>query len=93
MEEELSYDEGSIVNTYVIAIDYKEEEMLLGLRDGTITHYCSYDAEPAGCKVVWSHSEGEVWGLADGGSDKVVTSGDDNKVMTWSTTDRACSGK
>ena len=30
-----------------------------------------------------SHSEGEVWGLADCGNGQIVTSGDDNKVMFW----------
>lgn len=31
-----------------------------------------------------SHFEGEVWGLAlDPNSDKFVTSGDDNKIFTW----------
>ena len=30
-----------------------------------------------------SHSDGEVWGLADCGNGQIVTSGDDNKVMFW----------
>ncbi len=28
-----------------------------------------------------SHTDGEVWGLALEGNDKVVTSGDDNKIF------------
>ena len=30
-----------------------------------------------------SHSDGEVWGLAETSSGQIVTSGDDNKVMFW----------
>lgn len=30
-----------------------------------------------------SHSDGEVWGLAQNNDGCIVTSGDDNKVMFW----------
>lgn len=37
-----------------------------------------------------SHSNGEVWGLAVVNEDLVVTSGDDNKIKTWSVSQRKC---
>jgi hypothetical protein len=33
-----------------------------------------------------SHSSGEVWGLAIVNKDVVATSGDDNKIKSWSIT-------
>ena len=37
-----------------------------------------------------SHSDGEVWGIAVINNDIVVTSGDDNKLKTWSISNRKC---
>lgn len=37
-----------------------------------------------------SHSDGEVWGLAVVNEDLLVTSGDDNKLKTWSISQRKC---
>lgn len=62
--------------------------MLVGLRDGTI-----YDVDIASQSkniIMESHSDGEVWGLAVVNNDVVVTSGDDNKIKTWSTSARQC---
>jgi WD40 repeat protein len=62
--------------------------MLVGLRDGTI---CQVDLASQGRKTVMeSHSDGEVWGLAIASSDNVITSGDDNKLKTWSVSQRKC---
>ena len=33
--------------------------------------------------IMMSHSDGEVWGLAETSSGQIITSGDDNKVMFW----------
>ena len=35
-----------------------------------------------------SHSDGEVWGLALTADRKIITSGDDNKIMVWSMDER-----
>lgn len=40
-----------------------------------------------------SHSDGEVWGLSVVNNDVVVTSGDDNKIKTWSVSKRKCISK
>jgi len=60
--------------------------MLVGQRDGTIT--CvekSGDMTP----IMSSHSDGEVWGLAQNPEGKVVlTTGDDNKIMAWDPAER-----
>jgi WD40 repeat protein len=37
-----------------------------------------------------SHSEGETWGLAIVGSEAVVTSGDDNQLKLWNTSNGTC---
>ena len=54
--------------------------MLVGQRDGTITHVSASGSKD---DVMKSHSDGEVWGLVVGPSGKLGTSGDDNKVMFW----------
>ena len=52
--------------------------MLCGQRDGTI----SYE-DGSRTNIMYSHSDGEVWGLAQQADGTVVTSADDNKVMFW----------
>ena len=37
-----------------------------------------------------SHSDGELWGLAIVNSDNIVTSADDNRLKTWSVSQRKC---
>lgn len=70
------------------AIDVYNGQMLVGLRDGTI---CQVDLATQGRRnVMESHSDGEVWGLSVANADTVVTSGDDNKLKTWSVSKRSC---
>jgi hypothetical protein len=72
-----------------IAIDYNDSEnLLIATREGKIIEYCSFDAEPASMDRVYSHSNGEVWGLADNPGNTFATTGDDNKVMTWLLTEK-----
>lgn len=61
---------------------------LVGLRDGTI-----YEVDiGSGSKkaLMESHSDGEVWGLANAGDSHVITTGDDNKIKTWNIQTRKC---
>lgn len=39
-------------------------------------------------EVMFSHSNGETWGLDVSNYPKVVTSGDDNKIIVWDTAQR-----
>jgi WD40 repeat protein len=41
-----------------------------------------------GKEVMFSHSDGEVWGLDVSDYPNVCTSGDDNKVIIWDTKNR-----
>lgn len=41
-------------------------------------------------KVMESHSDGEVWGLAIPNDDLVLTTADDNQVKAWSLSKRKC---
>jgi WD40 repeat protein len=61
------------------AIDCMNGKLIVGQRDGTIT--CKTESEQM--DIMSSHSDGEVWGLAQQADGTVVTSGDDNKVMMW----------
>ncbi len=70
------------------AIDVKDNNLLVGLRDGTI-----YQSDLSGGNkkiLMESHSEGELWGLASVDDNRIVTSGDDNKVKVWNINDRKC---
>lgn len=56
--------------------------MLVGLRDGSII---TMDVNTQSKKkVMESHSDGEVWGLAIPNDDLVLTTADDNQVKAWS---------
>ena len=79
----------SVTNTIqmpclVRAIDCLNGKLVVGLRDGTI---CSHDGTNC-TNLMSSHSDGEVWGLAEQADGTIVTSGDDNKVMWWNPNDR-----
>jgi hypothetical protein len=58
--------------------------MLVGLRNGSI-YEVSGDSRK---ELMFSHSEGEVWGLDVSNFPKVCTSGDDNKIIVWDTAQR-----
>lgn len=73
----------------VRAIDFKDDRMLVGLRNGTIYELSKFDDEGSKRAVMQSHDNGEVWGLAASG-DEVLTCGDDNKVMHWDFANRTC---
>jgi len=82
---EKTVDFGNLVR----AVDMRpDKSALVGLRDGTI-YTLNIDS---GAKniVMQSHCEGEVWGLAAVDDSRVVTSGDDNKIMVWDITARKC---
>ena len=73
----------SIVEThdfgFIRAIDSMGGKLLVGQRDGTITLVDGGNRT----NIMYSHSDGEVWGLHQKSDGSVVTSGDDNKVMVW----------
>jgi len=59
--------------------------IVVGDKDGTISEITESDDVSI---LMNSHSEGEVWGLDITGDGKIVTTGDDNKVMVWSLDER-----
>lgn len=59
-------------------------KLIVGQRDGTITCIQGEDR----MNIMYSHSDGEVWGLAQRADGTVVTSGDDNKFIAWNPTER-----
>ena len=65
------------------AIDVMGDNMLVGMRNGTICH----NDKP----IMHSHSDGEVWGLDFVPGMGPVTSADDNKVMFWDHQKKSCS--
>jgi hypothetical protein len=59
--------------------------MLVGTRDGCIIERY----EGGQCKeIMFSHNDGETWGLDVSNYPKVCTSGDDNKIIVWDTVNR-----
>lgn len=70
------------------AIDVMGSSALIGLKDGTI--YQVDIGSKSKKMIMESHCEGEVWGLAIASEDVVVTSGDDNRIKTWSVSQRKC---
>jgi WD40 repeat protein len=82
---ESSVDFGGLL---IRAIDVMGTNMIVGLRDGSIqTVNLTTQAKK---KVMESHSDGEVWGLAIPNGDLVLTTGDDNQVKAWSVSARKC---
>lgn len=73
---EKTFDFGNPVR----AVDCFNDNLVVGLRNGTIYHCDLADKKKA---IMHSHNEGEVWGLDVTSSGQVVTSGDDNQVLTW----------
>ena len=73
-------------SSYPRSIDFFNDNLLVGLRNGSILEFkdvMNQDNPVEEC-LIQSHFEGEVWGLeVVAGQNKVLTSGDDNKVMMY----------
>jgi len=67
------------------AIDVMDNLLLVGLRNGSIIE-CNLEDDSM-TTYMQSHNDGEVWGLAQNGSD-ICTSGDDNQVICWNVAER-----
>jgi microtubule-associated protein-like 1/2 len=85
-------EEGSVtkeinMGCLIRALDVKEGNILCGLRNGTICHIDSSDNQT---KLMESHSEGELWGLAIAGGTSFVSSADDNQIKEWDYSQRKC---
>jgi WD40 repeat protein len=66
----------------VRAIDISNDgKMVCGLRNGSIIEVNGRNQR----EIMFSHSDGETWGLDLSQYPKVLTSGDDNKVIVWDT--------
>jgi len=85
-EAERTIDIGSLPR----AIDYKDDNILVGDRDGKISEINADDEINV---LMHSHSEGESWGLDLTSDGKIISSGDDNKVMVWSIDDHQYLGE
>lgn len=72
-----SYTNVATFESAVRAIDRHGGSMVVGLRNGTIMQ--------DGREVMYSHSDGEVWGLDVSDYPNVCTSADDNQVIVWDT--------
>lgn len=75
-----------ISSSFPRSIDLFNGNVLVGLRNGSILEFkdAANTENPVENTLVQSHFEGEVWGLeVVGAQNKVVTSGDDNKVMMY----------
>ena len=60
-------------------------DMLVGTRDGCIVEKCA----DGSCKeLMYSHNDGETWGLDVTDYPSICTSGDDNKIIVWDTANR-----
>ena len=67
------------------AIDYNDGLLVVGDKEGTISEITEDDDVNI---LMNSHSQGETWGLDLTNDGKIVTTGDDNKVMVWSLEER-----
>lgn len=73
------------------AIDVKGDELLVGLRSGTI--YKTTISTDTKQPIMMSHSDGEVWGMSVPNDDIIVTCADDNQILAWSTKARKLTGR
>ena len=71
----------------VRAVDYFADTFVVGLRTGKIQEFAK-DGQTA--VLMYSHHEGEVWGLGVADDNNVISSGDDNKLMVWNLEQRTC---
>ena len=77
-------------DTYARAIDALDGKLLFGLRNGRILEQ-ELMSEKKPLVMVYSHHEGEVWGLCElEGENSFITSGDDNKIIKWSVPKKQC---
>lgn len=67
------------------ALDMLNGKILVGMRNGSII--CISGSETA-IEIMTSHDEGEVWGLEVLEDGKILTTGDDNKLMLWNSKER-----
>jgi WD40 repeat protein len=76
------------VSAQVRSLDTQGTNVLAGLRDGTLIEI----DDAANIKTLMqSHSDGEAWGLSIcPNTGLIVTSSDDNKIMTWDPEARKC---
>lgn len=68
------------------SIDFFNGNLLVGLRNGSILEFKDVMTtdSPAETCLVQSHFEGEIWGLeVVPAQNKVLTCGDDNKIMMY----------
>ena len=70
------------------SVDLLNGFILMGLKNGSIVEMpWSADGPKKISVVMTSHCDGEVWGLDlvefDGGEMRLITSGDDNRVLTF----------
>jgi len=75
-----------ISGSYPRSLDFFNGNLLVGLRNGSIVEFQDVmTAEsPVEKCLMQSHFEGEVWGLEVlSGQSKVLTCGDDNKIMMY----------
>lgn len=75
-----------ISSSFPRSIDYFNGNILVGLRNGSVLEFkdAATSDSPTENIIMQSHFEGEIWGLeVVGGENKVITSGDDNKVMMY----------
>ena len=73
------------VGSLIRAIDFRDGNILVGDFDGRIMEVSPDDEVRT---LMNSHSEGETWGLDLLDDGRIITSGDDNKVMVWSLDER-----
>ena len=79
-DAERSIEVGSLIR----AIDWKDDNIIVGDRDGRI---CEINADDELKVLMHSHSDGEAWGLDITNDGRIVSTGDDNKIMVWSIDD------
>jgi WD40 repeat protein len=78
LEKTINLEGGS----YPKSIDYLNGKILIGLRNGSIVEINEETEEKK--HLLSSHHEGESWGLEIIPEDKtIITTGDDNKIMTF----------
>jgi len=76
------------VGAQVRSLDSDGNNILVGLRDGTILETNTSNSKKI---LMQSHSDGEAWGLSIcPNTGLIATTCDDNKVMTWDPESRKC---